>query len=422
MDQKDLKKYFESNPQILADRQRTKAVLGDYFNGDYIKVRRMMKGYDYGIVYLLSNEKIDEIAKNNFIGKLIRQEDLMENVANDIYVQWEKILSKNFTIKQKVKKQNNNTLPDNNTYDSIFDLKKLINKIRYRKYNQYYKSKKIKISEISENYCLIRSERNSIEIFYNNIEEYRIHIRNTADIKNNIDNIYRLLSLDGVRFEGKTEKLENKKLILYVSKTKLEEVIFEIISIYVAEIEKRKKIAKSTGDENCVTDKGEKLNYLPQSVDSEKVVKLKEISKGINIGGNSLAFGALMLAVLLASFGIWISTLLLSMEPYINMIYLEVSAISFVIFRCFLIHFDIDELINLDTNLNLIIELIWRFLAYFIAFPVLIFSFVHLLFNHSKYDEQVIEYLICAITSFIIWQSYSKYISIVKEKNENENK
>ena len=422
MDQKDLKKYFKSNPQILADRQRTQAVLSDYFNGDNIKVRRMMKGYDHGIVNLLDNEEIDGITKNNFIGKLIRQEDLKENVATDIYVQWEKILSKNFTIKQNVKKQNNNTLTNNNTYDNIFDLKKLINKIRYRKYNQYYKSKKIKISEISENYCLIRSESNSIEIIYDNMEEYRIHIRNTADIKNNIDNIYRLLSLDGVRFNGKTEKLENKKLIFYVNKKILEEVIFEIINIYVVGIEKRKKIVNSNEVEIYLTDNEEKTDCVVQSVDSKKVVKLKEISERIKIGGKSLGLGVLLLAIWLGSLGIWGATLLLSIESYININYLIASIISFVIFRCFLVHFDIDELININTNLNLITELLWRFLAYYIAFPTFFFSFVHLLFNHSKYDEHVIEFLICTLISFIIWQSYSKYISIVKVKNENENK
>ncbi len=107
MDNVKLRDYLKSNKEILNSRSKTEGILLDYYGGNQQIVKRLMKGYDCGVVSIFLNNELDEIKKNNFIGRLVREEDLIENVARDIYNEWQNILTDG-NVKQLIKSEANN--------------------------------------------------------------------------------------------------------------------------------------------------------------------------------------------------------------------------------------------------------------------------------------------------------------------------
>ena len=96
-----LKKYIKDNSNILKNRDKTQGVLSDFFSGDTITVKRLMKGYDNGIIDVLNEENVDEDTKNRFVYKLVRKEDLIQDVAIEIFDEWAVLLGKKSTRHNK---------------------------------------------------------------------------------------------------------------------------------------------------------------------------------------------------------------------------------------------------------------------------------------------------------------------------------
>ena len=91
----NLNEYINGNKDILNDRLRTASLLSDYFNGDKVKVKRMMKGYDIGIVKLFKEKDGFFDLKQKIIQTLIEEEDLQEQIALEIYLFWNSVFNGN---------------------------------------------------------------------------------------------------------------------------------------------------------------------------------------------------------------------------------------------------------------------------------------------------------------------------------------
>lgn len=132
---KSLKKYIKDNPHILENRDRIQGVLSDFLSGDKITVKRLMKGYDNGIIDVLNEENVDEDTKNKFLYKLIRKEDLIQDVAIEIFDEWANLLGKNIISNNKIRINNNDNINIISEYDKAKSNGKVIdNKINNLKY------------------------------------------------------------------------------------------------------------------------------------------------------------------------------------------------------------------------------------------------------------------------------------------------
>lgn len=95
---------------VFYEKEKVRAILLDYFNGDDIKVKRMMKGYDAGIKNINFNKNLSEIEYNRILYKLIDDEDIVENKAKAIIDSWLNLygISVECTDKEIIKTENIN--------------------------------------------------------------------------------------------------------------------------------------------------------------------------------------------------------------------------------------------------------------------------------------------------------------------------
>lgn len=88
----DVKKILRSRPEILANRIRIRSLLADSLDGDSVKVNRLMKAYDIGVVDALISGSGDSLHKSQLVGKLVSQQDMIQDRAQWAIDSWFDIL------------------------------------------------------------------------------------------------------------------------------------------------------------------------------------------------------------------------------------------------------------------------------------------------------------------------------------------
>ena len=318
-----LKEYIKDNPHILKNRDRIQGVLSDFLSADKVIVKRLMKGYDNGIIDVLNEENVDEDTKNRFVYKLIRKEDLIQDVAIEIFDEWADILGRHVLSDNKI----------NNNND---------------------------VAIISKD----DKANNNVKINNSKIKDFNNKKWNQV----------------GLEYE--TNRTINNEL----------------------------KNHSSSKKQNRNNEKRQQIDKIILSWQSSIFYKSENVGiiMFIFLVGGIPAFGVFTLYNAVDYF---------TFHPvYIVLSFIASRAIFFVN--------DLEEIKKMDTKLNLIIELIWRFISYYVAFPLFVStcfclalrSFVQLMDFLSCHQWRDIElgYALLCLPSFTIYMSYKIYLSKYK--------
>ena len=75
----EIKTVVQKNPSLLSSRQKVKALLGDYFFDEKIKINVMLNAYDLGIIRALGD--YDKFTKGIFITELTSKYGVRDDLA-----------------------------------------------------------------------------------------------------------------------------------------------------------------------------------------------------------------------------------------------------------------------------------------------------------------------------------------------------
>lgn len=94
--------YVCNNENVLVSRKKIYSTFLDFFRGDQITVRRLLKGFDLGIIeYINSRNGDEDINKSIFISRLIKNDDLLYKRAVEIYDFWNRTIEIINSLKSK---------------------------------------------------------------------------------------------------------------------------------------------------------------------------------------------------------------------------------------------------------------------------------------------------------------------------------